>query len=76
MIREGRMFGFAPGLLAACLLAAPLQATAGDKPREAASKTTAPLEIPHGNGDVVDGLDAASYFCNHEVSPRSNLRVR
>ena len=47
MIREGRMFGFAPGLLAVCLLAAPLPATAGDKPREGASKTTAPLEIPH-----------------------------
>ena len=47
MIREGRMFGFAPGLLAACLLAAPLHATAGDKMRQTASKTTAPLEIPH-----------------------------
>ena len=47
MIREGRMFGFAPGLLATCLLAAPLQATAGDKPRDTASKTAAPLEIPH-----------------------------
>ena len=47
MIREGRMFGFAPGLLATCLLAAPLQASAGDKPREADNKTAAPLEIPH-----------------------------
>jgi hypothetical protein len=47
MIREGRMFGFALGLLATCLLAAPLRATAGDKTREATNKTAAPLEIPH-----------------------------
>ena len=47
MIREGRMFGFALGLLATCLLAAPLRAIAGDKPRAAANKTAAPLDIPH-----------------------------
>jgi hypothetical protein len=47
MIREGRMFGFALGLLAACLLAAPLRAIAGDKPRAAANTTAAPLDIPH-----------------------------
>ena len=47
MIREGRMFGFALGLLATCLLAAPLRATAGDKPRAAANTTAAPLDIPH-----------------------------
>ena len=41
------MFGFALGLLAASLLAAPLRATAGDKLRESASKTAAPLAIPH-----------------------------
>ena len=47
MIREGRVFGFALGLLATCLLAMPLRATAGDKPREPANKTAAPLDIPH-----------------------------
>jgi hypothetical protein len=47
MIREGRMFGFALGLLATCLLVAPFRATAGDKTREPASKTAAPLDIPH-----------------------------
>lgn len=47
MIREGRMFGFASGLLATCLLAAPFRATADDKPREPADKTAAPVAIPH-----------------------------
>jgi len=47
MIREGRMFGFALGLLATCLLATPLRATAGDKPRAAASTTAAPVDVPH-----------------------------
>jgi len=47
MIREGRMFGFALGLLATCLLATPLRATAGDKSRVAANTTAAPLDIPH-----------------------------
>ena len=47
MIREGRMFGFALGLLATCLLAAPLRATAGDKTRAPANTTAAPLDIPH-----------------------------
>ena len=47
MIREGRMFGFALGLLATALLALPLRAIAGDKPREPANTTAAPLEIPH-----------------------------
>jgi len=47
MIREGRMFGFALGLLAAGLLAAPLRATAGDKTRGSVNKNAAPLEIPH-----------------------------
>jgi len=47
MIREGRRFGFALGLLAACLLAAPLRATAGDKSRDAVNTTAAPLDIPH-----------------------------
>jgi hypothetical protein len=41
------MFGFAPGLLATCLLATPLLAPAGDKPREPTSKTAAPVAIPH-----------------------------
>jgi hypothetical protein len=47
MIREGRMFGFALGVSAVCLLVAPLRATAGDKTREPSSNTAAPLEIPH-----------------------------
>jgi len=47
MIREGRVFGFALGMSAICLLAAPLRATAGDKARESASNTAAPLAIPH-----------------------------
>jgi hypothetical protein len=47
MIREGRVFGFALGLLATCLLAAPLRATAGDKTRAPATTTAAPLDIPH-----------------------------
>jgi hypothetical protein len=47
MIRKGRVFGFALGLLATCLLATPFRATAGDKPRDAVNSTAAPLEIPH-----------------------------
>jgi hypothetical protein len=47
MIREGRMFGFALPMLAACLLAAPLRANAGDKPRAAPNTTAAPHDIPH-----------------------------
>jgi len=47
MIREGRMFGFALGLLATCQLATPLRATAGDKTRDAVNTTAAPLAIPH-----------------------------
>jgi hypothetical protein len=47
MIREGRMFGFALGLLATGLLALPLCATAGDKTRAPANTTAAPLDIPH-----------------------------
>jgi hypothetical protein len=46
MIREGRMFGFALGLLATGLLAVPFRATAGDKPRQT-TNTAAPLDIPH-----------------------------
>jgi hypothetical protein len=42
-----RKFGIASGLLAASLLAFPLCSSAGDKPRETAKTTTAPLEIPH-----------------------------
>ena len=45
MIREGRLFGFA--LLAAPLLGLSVSAAAGDKLREPASKTAAPLAIPH-----------------------------
>jgi len=41
------MFGFALGLLATCLLATSLRATAGDKPRAAANTTAAPVDIPH-----------------------------
>ena len=47
MIREGRMFGFALGLSATCLLAVPFGAAAGDKLREPAGRTAAPLDIPH-----------------------------
>ena len=47
MIREGRMFGFALGLMAAGLLAMPLRAAAGDKIREPTNTTAAPLDIPH-----------------------------
>jgi hypothetical protein len=47
MIRKDRMFGFASRLLATSLLALPLCATAGDKPREAPKPAAAPLEIPH-----------------------------
>ena len=41
------MFGFALGLLATCLLATPLRATAGDKTRAPANITAAPVDIPH-----------------------------
>ena len=54
MIREGRMIGFAHGLLAACMLAAPLTATAGDKTRQPATVTAAPLEIPHTTNNELD----------------------
>ena len=47
MIREGRMFGFALGLLATSLLATPLRAIAGDKTRAPANTTAAPVDIPH-----------------------------
>ncbi|HEV7714816.1 MAG TPA: hypothetical protein VGO53_04435, partial [Steroidobacteraceae bacterium] len=47
MIREGRKFGFALGLLATCQLVMSLRAAAGDKQREPASPTAAPLSIPH-----------------------------
>jgi len=49
MIRKDRMFGFAPGLLATCLLATPLLAPARDKPREHTSKTAAPVAIVAAN---------------------------
>ena len=47
MIRKGREFGFASGLLATSLLALPLCAASGDKLREPAKNIAAPLEIPH-----------------------------
>lgn len=54
MIREGRVFGFALGLLATCLLATPLRATAGDKPRDPVNRTAAPLEIPNTTNNELD----------------------
>ena len=58
MIREGRMFGFALGLLAPCLLASCLlalapQAFAGGEARKSAS-TAAPLEIPNATNNDLD----------------------
>jgi hypothetical protein len=41
------MFGFALGMSAICLLAVPCTATAGEKARQSANPTAAPLEIPH-----------------------------
>ncbi len=47
MIREGRMFGFALGLLATCLLAVPLRASPATTRATRAITAAAPLEIPH-----------------------------
>ena len=52
MIREGRMFGFALGLLATCLLATPLRATAGDKTRAPANSTLSAGDVRRVNSDV------------------------
>ncbi|HEY6124218.1 MAG TPA: hypothetical protein VIV63_06180 [Steroidobacteraceae bacterium] len=54
MIREGRKFGFALGLLAPCLLAVPCIATAGDDAARQSNKTAAPLEIPHTTNNELD----------------------
>jgi len=54
MIREGRMFGFALGLLAACLWVTSPLAMAGDDSREHATKTAAPLDIPHTTNNDLD----------------------
>jgi len=53
MIREGRMFGFALGLLAPCLFAVAPLAVARDDTRKSPS-TAAPLEIPHTTNNDLD----------------------
>lgn len=54
MIREGRMIGFALGLMAPCLLALPSLAMAGDEKRDRPSTTAAPLEIPRITNNDLD----------------------
>lgn len=56
MIREGRMFGFALGLLALAMssLALPSLAIAGDDSRDRPSTTAAPLDIPHATNNELD----------------------